>query len=152
MIGGQLTAIEESSMSATDDVIVSDVPDVPVLTLVEPMPGFDDLTRFALVRFDDDGLLGELRSLEDPATSFLVVPPAVFFPDHVVEVPDEVARLLDVRDAGEVLVLLVVTVGPDLAGSTANLAAPVLVNVRTQQACQVVLDDGRQPLAAPLVG
>lgn len=149
MIAGLLTATEEPTMSTTDEV---SVPDVPVLTMVEPMPGFAALTRFALVRFDEEGLLGELRSLDDPATSFLVVPPAVFFPDYVVEVPDDAVSALDVQDAAQVLVLLVVTVGPDLAGSTANLAAPVLVNVATRQACQVVLDDASQPLAAPLLG
>ena len=57
---------------------------------------------------------------------------------------------LGVTRAEDVLVLLVVNPGDDPASATANLLAPVLVNTRTHQGGQVVLNDDL-PIRAPLL-
>ena len=49
-----------------------------------------------------------------------------------------------------VLLLVVLNVGASLAETTANLLAPILVT-HDRRACQVVLEDGSHPVAAPLV-
>ncbi|UMG92943.1 flagellar assembly protein FliW [Nocardioides sp. TF02-7] len=54
--------------------------DLPVIELVEAMPGFPGDRRFALVRLDDDGILHGLRSLDRDDLEFVVVPPAPFYP------------------------------------------------------------------------
>lgn len=125
--------------------------EIPVIELVQPMPGFPDLTRLTLVRLDDDGVLCALRSLDDPDLRFLVVSPVSFFPDYAPEVDDAVVAELEIGSSDDVLVLLLLTAGDSLASTTANLLAPVLVNVVTRRAIQVVLDDLDLAIAAPLV-
>ncbi len=49
------------------------------------------------------------------------------------------------------LLLCVLTAGDSLATTTANLAAPLLVNTATCRALQVVLDDPSLSVATPLV-
>lgn len=132
------------------DTSGSDMPTMPVIELVEPLPGFPGLTRFALVQLDDDGLLCALRSLEDPELRFLVVPPAAFFPDYAPEVGDDAVRALGIDAVEDVLLLVVVNAGTSLVTSTANLIAPVLVNTVTRRAQQVILDDPALSVAAPL--
>lgn len=127
------------------------MPEIPVIELVHPMPGFPDRSKFALVQLDDDGVLCSLTSLEEPGLRFLVVPPVRFFPDYAPEVDDETAAELGIRSADDVLVLCVLTAGESLASTTANLAAPVLVNTTTCRAAQVVLDDPKLSVATPLV-
>lgn len=125
--------------------------DLPVIDLVHPMPGFPDRNRFALVQLGDDGLLCQLRSLDDPELRFLVMPPAPFFPDYAPEVGDDVVDELQIGSADDVIVLLVLNAGESLGSTTANLMAPVLVNTVTRRASQVILDDPNLPIAAPLV-
>lgn len=127
------------------------MPEIPVIELVHPMPGFPDRSKFALVQLDDDGVLCSLTSLEEPGLRFLVVPPVRFFPDYAPEVDDETAAELGIESADDVLVLCVLTAGESLASTTANLAAPVLVNTTTCRAAQVVLDDPQLSVATPLV-
>jgi flagellar assembly factor FliW len=127
------------------------MPEIPVIELVQPMPGFPDRSKFALVQLDEDGVLCSLTSLEDPALRFLVVPPVRFFPDYAPEVDDEAVADLGIASADDVLVLCVLTAGSSLADTTANLAAPVLVNTATRRALQVILDDPRLSVATPLV-
>ncbi|RNL61045.1 flagellar assembly protein FliW [Nocardioides marmoriginsengisoli] len=125
--------------------------EIPVIDLVHPLPGFPDQRRFALVALDEDGVLCQLRSLDDPSLRFLVVPPSAFFPEYAPEVSDEVVADLEIASAEDVIVLLVLNAGDSLGSTTANLLAPVLVNTATRRASQVILDDPSLSIAAPLV-
>jgi flagellar assembly factor FliW len=127
------------------------MPEFPAIELVQPMPGFPEHRRFALVALDDDGVLCQLQSLEDPSLRFLVMSPVPFFPDYAPEVGDDVVEDLAISSPDDVFVLLVLNAGESLATTTANLMAPVVVNGATLRARQVILDDPSLPLAAPLV-
>lgn len=136
-----------------DVAVTDDVPgDLPLLDLVRPMVGFPEHRAFALVRLDDDGVLTSLTSVDDDQLRFLVVPPAQFFPDYAPVIDDEVVAELEIADVADVLLLVVLTAGATLADTTANLIAPVVVNVRTRKAAQVVLETQDWPVAAPLMG
>ncbi|WP_370250515.1 flagellar assembly protein FliW [Nocardioides sp.] len=126
--------------------------DIPVIDIVHPLPGFPEARRFALVQLDDAGVLCALRSLDDPDLRFLVVPPQHFFPDYTPEVSDDVVAELGIDSEHEVLLLVILTAGATLTDTTANLLAPVVVNTRTREAAQVILDDATFPVAAPLLG
>lgn len=131
--------------------MIEGMPDIPVIELLHPMPGFPDELRFALVRLDDDGLLMGFRSLSRDDLQFLVVPPTPFFPDYAPEIDDAVVDELGIGSADDVLLLLVLRAGESLAGTTANLRAPIVVNTANRRASQVILDDAELPLSAPLV-
>ncbi len=125
--------------------------DLPVLDMVSPMLGFPEHREFALVRLDDEGTICELRSITDPDLRFVVVPPALFFPDYAPEITDTTAAQLRAESAEDLIALVVVTLGEGLADATANLLAPVLVNPDQRIGAQVLLDDVSLSLRAPLV-
>lgn len=125
--------------------------EIPVIELVQPMPGFPDLARFALVQVDDTGVLCSLTSLDQPGLRFLVVPPAAFFPDYTPEVEEAVLSELGSESVDDLVVLCVLTAGESLATTTANLAAPVVVDTETHRAVQVLLDDPALSVATPLI-
>ncbi len=137
--------------TATMTPMTTDDTDVPVIEMVRPMPGFPEQRRFALVRLDESGDLCSLKSLDDPDLRFLVVPPARFFPDYAPEVEDDVIADLEIHSPEDVLLLVVLNAGTSLSSTTANLAAPVLVNPATRRAGQIVLDEPGLPIAAPLI-
>lgn len=129
----------------------TDAADIPVIELAHPLPGFPQEQRFALVRLDEDGVLMAFRSLEREDLQFVVVPPSPFYPDYAPVIGDDVVADLEIRDASDVLVLLVVRAGASVADTTVNLRAPLVINTETRRASQVVLDDPDLPLAAPLM-
>lgn len=123
--------------------------DLPVLEMVRPMVGFPEQRRFALARLDGEGVVCDLRCLDDEL-SFVVVPPAMFFDDYAPEVDDDLVEELGAQSEEDLLVLSVVTLGDDPTQATVNLMAPIIVNHRTRRAAQVLLDDATLPLRAPL--
>jgi flagellar assembly factor FliW len=125
--------------------------DLPVIDFVADIPGLPGMSRCALVALDEVGALFTLRSLIDPDLRLVVAAPPVLFGDYEVDIDDDTAALLDLVDPADALVLVVVTLGQDLARSTANLLAPIVINTRTRRALQVVLTGTDQPLRAPLL-
>jgi flagellar assembly factor FliW len=130
----------------TTDTLV----ELPSLEFVAPFPGFPGKTRFALVSRDDAGLLYELRSLDEPSLRFLVVPPAPFFPEYAPEIDDTTATALGLSAAEQAVVLLVLNPGDRASAATANLLAPIVINIESRQAAQVVLSGAELPVRAPL--
>lgn len=125
--------------------------EVPVIELVHPMPGFPVERRFALVQLDPEGALCALRSLDRDGLQFLVLPPMRFFPSYEPVIDDELVTDLGIERVDDVLVLGILHAGDDLSSTTINLRAPLVVNVATRRAAQVVLEDPELPVAAPLV-
>lgn len=123
---------------------------LPALDFVGPVAGFPEHRRFVLVELEPAGVLSALRSLDEPGLRFLVVPPAAFFPDYAPELSDEWVEQLRLTRAEDALLLVIVTPGSGAHDATANLLAPVVVNLATREAAQVLLDDQALPLRAPL--
>lgn len=124
--------------------------DMPTIQLLDGMPGFADLRNFALVSMDDDGLLYNFQSLEEPDVRFLVVPSAPFFPEYTPEIDNQSADRLGLNNEQDALLLLVVNVGDKPQDATANLMAPIVVNKANQSAAQVVLTGSEHPIRANL--
>jgi flagellar assembly factor FliW len=130
----------------TTDTLV----ELPSLEFVAPFPGFPGKTRFALVALDDSGLLYGLRSLDEPSLRLLVVPPGPFFPAYAPEIDDVTASMLGLTRAEQALLLLVLNPGDTPGAATANLLAPIVVNIESRQAAQVVLASNEYEVRAPL--
>jgi flagellar assembly factor FliW len=139
--------------TAVEERMTAQQNDLPTIEFASPMPGFPAHRQFLLVRLDEDGLMFELASTTDPELRFLVIPPAVFFPDYAPEISEETLEALGVDAAhlDQVLTLLVVTVGATPADSTANLLAPILIDQATRRAVQVILSGSDLPVRAELV-
>jgi flagellar assembly factor FliW len=126
-------------------------PELPVIDLVDAMPGLPAMARCVLVQLDDTGALYRLQSIINPDLRLLVAASPVFSADSAPEIDEETASKIGLTDAADALVLLVVTVGGSAAESTANLLAPIVMNSRTRQAAQVLQQGTDLPLQAPLI-
>jgi flagellar assembly factor FliW len=126
-------------------------PELPVIELVDAMPGLPAMAKCVLVQLDDTGALYRLQSVLDPDLRLLVAASPVFFADYAPEIDEETASKIGLEAAADALVLHVVTVGGSAAESTANLLAPIVLNSRTRQAAQVLQASGDLPLQAPLI-
>lgn len=120
-----------------------------VIDFASPPPGLRDLRRFTLAALDDTGFLFTLRSTDEPDVRLFLVPPRAYFPDYAPQLDGSTRETLAL-DADDAVLLVVVHPGQAGEPPTANLLAPVAVNPATGAALQVVLDDDRWPLRAPL--
>ena len=131
-----------TSVVPTDRFGEIDVDDDEIVALPEGFLGFGSITEIVLLPIDADGLFFWAQAVADPAVAFLVVTPWPLFPDYDVDLADADQRELELDDAGDAVVLCVVTSHDDPRRFTANLAGPLIINQRLRRGRQVVLETG----------
>jgi flagellar assembly factor FliW len=122
-----------------------------VLRFETGLAGFSECERFIVMDHDRETPLRWLQCLDDPALAFVVVEPEQILPAYEVDVPEGVMKQIgwDTEVAAEdVAVMLILNC--DGGQLTANLRAPILVNIRTRAAFQLILDDPAIPLRQPV--
>jgi flagellar assembly factor FliW len=117
-----------------------------LITMPSGLPGFETRTRFCLVRHRAGENFQWLQSVEEPGLAFVVIQPSEYFEDYEVEIGDSDVDKLRLANAGDALVLTIVTIRDGSAKSsdsviTANLAAPIVINSKNNIGAQVVLQN-----------
>lgn len=136
-------------MQVTSDRLGTvEVDESTVIELPVGLPGFPETRGLVLVAADDVGAYCWLQSVDQSSLSFLAVAPVFFYEDYAPDIPDEEAAALDLRSGDDAQLLCLVTIDGD--DVTANLMAPIVLNVRTRAARQVVLHDQRWGLREAL--
>ena len=114
------------------------------------LPGFDSRKRFVAVRFVESDPIIYLQSLEDADLCFITMPILAVDPRYKLKVNGEDLTQIGLTPArqpkiGEdVLCLTVLSLRE--SGPTANLLAPIVVNLRNRRAVQSVAEDSDYPL------
>ena len=130
---------------------ILDVSDENLLNFSSGLVGFPACRRFVVLDAGKDSDYQWFQSVDEPTLAFVIMDVHLLQPDFRVDVPDEGLRELDITQTDTVLILVVVTIppgNPDLA--TANLRAPLVVNLRTRKGKQMILHESI-PLRFPLL-
>jgi flagellar assembly factor FliW len=90
-----------------------------------------------------------LQSTQDPDLAFVVVDGFEFGQQFDVKPPIG-DKDTDFKDDDEYAILIIVTVRPDPRMTTANLKAPLFVNMRNRRGVQIIFDDPRYSTRFPL--
>jgi flagellar assembly factor FliW len=123
---------------------------VPVESIIEipsGIIGFAHTTRFVML--DHKPPFSWLHSIEDPNLAFVVVDGFEFGQQFDVK-PPVGDKDTDLKADDEYAILIVVTVRPDPRLTTANLKAPIFVNMRNRKGVQTIVDDPRYSTRFPL--
>jgi len=112
-----------------------------VLRFPQGVVGFPDMTRYFMYADKRVAPLAWLHSLDDAGLAFLVCDPFLFFPEYEVRVNLPPALRRQMGESQDLRVLAIVTIQSDFAESTVNLLGPLVINARTRNAWQVILDD-----------
>ncbi len=116
-----------------------EIPDEKIITMERPVLGFEQLSRFCLVEAPEIAPFMWLQSCEDPAVSFFVVNPVLFFPDYRIEVNSKEIAELRIAKVESVEIYAIVTLADDPSQVSVNLQGPILINTENNLAKQLVL-------------
>lgn len=113
-----------------------------VVVFPQGLIGFPALTQYVIVCPKPESAFRWLQSTEEPALAFLVTDPANYVPDYAPLLSQSVARDLGLKEDTARMVLTTVNIPRGKPEDmTVNLAGPILVNLETRTACQIVLED-----------
>jgi flagellar assembly factor FliW len=118
-----------------------EVDDDAVISMPEGMLGFSEITRYVLIQHRDGSPFLWYQAVDEPNLAFVVVDAFTFFPDYEVIMSSEDVQVLNCAQPGDLAVFLVVVIPDNPEDMTANLRGPLIINVGSKVARQVVLTD-----------
>lgn len=114
-----------------------------IITFVSRLPGFDNLEEFVLLPMGEDSPFIIMQSVEDPDIAFVTIEPGNLIQNYEFEINDKVEKELKIESVSNLLILNIITLKDKIKNSTANLSAPIVINLEENLAKQVILDDQR---------
>ena len=138
----QETIVFQSSRFGEFEVPVASLIDFPVGVI-----GFPRHARFVLL--EHKAPFSWLHSVDDPDRAFVVVDGFEFGDQYVIDAPYG-NGVIALQEGDDFAVLVIITVRPDPKDTTANLKAPLFVNLKNRKGVQVIFDDPRFSTRFPL--
>ena len=107
------------------------------------LPGFEDLEEFVLLPLAEESPFIIMQAVEDPDTAFVTVEPGNLIQNYEFEISDKTEEKLKIDSISNLLILNIITLKENIKNSTANLSAPIVINLEEKLGQQVILDDQR---------
>ena len=121
-----------------------------IISIPSGILGFPEEQNYCLVDPGDETLILWLQSLTNPHLAFPVLEPRIFKSDYVVRLSAAELRELRLSSIKDASVFTILTIPSILSEMTANMKAPVVINVKDKIAKQVVLQENDQPIKHPM--
>ncbi|QTC40273.1 flagellar assembly protein FliW [Bacillus sp. V3] len=112
-----------------------------ILFFERGIPGFAEEKKFILLPLPENEWFQILQSIATPQLGFVVTDPFLFFKEYDFVLDQASLDSLERPSEKEVKVLSILTIRENLQESTANLQAPIIINLANNKAKQVILSD-----------
>lgn len=129
------------------------VDDDKVINFADGIIGFADLKKFTLIVDEDNSNSKKiywLQSMDDGSFAMPIVDPFAIFDEYNPVVEDEWFNSLGEHAEEDLLVFLAMTVPEDIEQMTVNQKAPIIINTKTNQACQIIVDGDEYKVRCPI--
>jgi len=126
-----------------------EVDESKLITFPQGLLGFPQQRDYALVQTGEGSSFYWLQSVDRPDLAFVVCDPRMFVADYSVSVKKEDLAGIGIETVGDAQVFIIVNKVNGLL--TGNLQGPLVVNIATRQARQLVLSERRYGTRHPLM-
>lgn len=109
------------------------------LTFNQGIPGFLEETEFVILPLPEAEAFQVLQSIQTKELAFIITDPFQFFLDYDFQLEPQEIKKLQLQQAEDAAVYVLLTMSDSMEKITANLQAPVIINTKQQLAKQVIL-------------
>lgn len=119
-----------------------EIADEKIINFPHGILGFENNKKFFLLDHDkDNDVLCWLQSVEIPDLAFVVANPARFFNDYIYNLKDDYLKILSTDNAKDLVTFIILSFYDKGNLITANLMAPLIVNIEKFVGTQAILDE-----------
>lgn len=121
-----------------------------VIKFEKGLPGFEELKKFIIFPVEEDSPFNILHSIEDDEVGFTVVSPFYVDSGYEFNVDDDKIKGLKIKGYDDLLILCTLTLNSDIKKITANMKAPIIINIKEKLGEQIVLDSEKYLIKYPV--
>lgn len=122
-----------------------------IISFEEGLIGLEDKKKFILLEKDDFKPFSYLQSVDDGSLSLIVINPLLIRKNYIFKVHEDDFKTIDVEDVDDFSLYSIVVFSEDIKNMTVNLKAPILINIHSKKARQVILINDNYRVAEPLL-
>ncbi|MBQ7577773.1 MAG: flagellar assembly protein FliW [Synergistaceae bacterium] len=117
-----------------------------VLFFPRGIPAFENMHEWILAG-NEDSAIKWLQSVNDGDLALPVTSPDAIQPDYNARIPEDELKMVGSINPADLALLIVVSIPPAAPWNmTANLRAPILINLKTHKAVQVIALNEEYPI------
>lgn len=120
-----------------------------IITFKKGIPGFDGLNKY-VVKDIEDSPFKLLQSIEDVQIGFVLISPFDVEEKYEIKLNDDMVKKLDVKEPTDVALYSIVTLSSKIENITANLKAPLIINIKENLGEQFIVDKEQYKTKHPL--
>ncbi len=124
-----------------DGELLKNLGEDAIVTFDDGVPAFEDAKKFTLFTNDDIKPFMYLKSLELEELGFVCIDPFLVCKEYLIKISGTDLAHLQLKDPENALVFCFVTVRENPQENTANLLAPVIINLENKKAKQIILEN-----------
>ncbi|MDM8152501.1 flagellar assembly protein FliW [Priestia megaterium] len=109
------------------------------LTFNQGIPGFLEETEFVILPLPEAEAFQVLQSIQTKELAFIITDPFQFFLHYDFQLEPQEIEKLQLQQAEDAAVYVLLTMSDSMEKITANLQAPIIINTKQQLAKQVIL-------------
>ena len=117
-----------------------------IILFEEGIPGFENLKKFIILSLQENAPFFVLQSIEEESIAFPILPTFEFFPDYDIEITEQQQRELQIESIEQVAVYSIVVIPEEIEKMTANLQAPLVININNRKGKQIILEKADYPI------
>ncbi len=122
-----------------------------VVTFKDGIPGFPDTKKFVIVQDEEHAPFEWLICVEGTPIQFAMINPMIVDDTYNPRISKSQIEGLELSDPNDVLMYTFVTVAPNPADSTVNFMGPILINTRTKDGRQIILENSDYSTKEPIL-
>lgn len=112
-----------------------------IIHFEEGLPGFDQAKKFVILSDEKNAPFRWLQCIDQPYVAFVIISPFEINKDYEIEIDSSTEEMLEINDINDVAVYSIVVIPEDISKMSANLKAPIIINVSNNKARQMVMDN-----------
>jgi len=127
-----------------------DIDESKIIHFYEGLPGLEEYTKFAILKFEESNPIFWLQSVQDQEVCLPVIDSFLTVPDYTFDLSDEDVKELMLEGPEDLHIISILVIPSNIEQMTANLAAPVIINTRLGKAKQIILSGGEYNVRFPI--
>ncbi len=117
-----------------------------IIHFQEGILGFEDIHEYLLYHEDENNIIWSLEAAGSDIPSFIVVDPYTILASYNPVLSKRDLEYFEETDATDLCFLAIAVIRPELTESVVNLKAPIVIDINTKKAKQVILEDSDYPI------
>lgn len=110
-----------------------------IILFEKGIPGVEEYKKY-IIKDVEDSYFKIMQSIEDVELGFIIISAFDVKKDYEIKLTSEILNKLDIKEANEVALYSIVSLNSNPENITANLRAPLIININKKKGEQYILE------------